>query len=192
MKRMDVSEYLLIISPSEEVKRMVMNLKRIFAARYGCKKAAGLIPHITMGNWLRSHYDEARIVANINRFAETVTPFLSQFDGLGKFDPKTIFVNVLNKNSFVEISKGLQNSTSALLTKHVTSPRTAHLTIARSMEPGQFEQAWSEYGSEEFEASCEVNGMTLLRRSFNSNYAIVAEFPFEGKRPRVEQLGLGF
>jgi len=65
---MNIFEYLLIISPSEEVKRMVMNLKRIFADRYGCEKAAGLIPHITMSNWLHSGDREAQIISAIELY----------------------------------------------------------------------------------------------------------------------------
>lgn len=149
-----------------------------------------------MGNWLHSGDREAQIISAIDRFTKTVHPFWAQFDGLGKFDPKTIFVNVFNKESFADISKGLKNSTSSLLTKHVTFPCTAHLTIARSMELGQFEQAWSEYENEEFEASCEVNQIILLRRPIGkggySNYKKIAGFHLEGKRPLVEQLELGF
>ncbi|WP_192347811.1 2'-5' RNA ligase family protein [Algoriphagus sp. Y33] len=193
---MNIFEYLLIISPNEEINRDVMSLKKEFANRYGCKKAAGLTPHITMGNWLQSSYREARIIANIKRFAETVNPFLAQFDGIGKFEPKTIFVDVLNKESFADISRGLRHSSSSLLKKHVAFPSTAHLTIARSMEPEQFEQAWSDYKNEEFKDSCEINGMILLRRPFRkegySKFNRIGSFPFEGKRPHVEQLELGF
>ncbi|WP_339874775.1 2'-5' RNA ligase family protein [uncultured Algoriphagus sp.] len=193
---MNIFEYLLIISPSEEIKLMVMNLKRIFANRYGCEKAAGLIPHITMSNWLHNGDRETQIISTIDRFAKTVHPFLAQFDGLGKFDPKTIFVNVFNREYFSEISKGLKNSTNYLLKNDAKFPSPAHLTIARDMKPEQFEQAWSEYGNEEFEAFCKVEGMVLLKRPFSKDgykkYDVVAEFPFEGKKPRVEQLELGF
>ncbi len=202
MKTMNIFEYLLIISPDEEIKSYVMRLKKLFADRYGCKKAAGLIPHITMGNWLRSHYDEERIIANIKRFAETANPFLAQFDGLGKFDNhakdnfKTIFVNVFNKESFAHISKGLNRSSRHLLKKFATFPGTAHLTIARSMESEQFERAWSEWENEEFKAYCEVSGMILLRRELykdgHGTYETIATFPFAGKEPHIQQLKLGF
>lgn len=202
MKIMATFEYLLIISPNKRIKRYVMKLKKKFADRYGCEKAAGLIPHITMANWLQSGYHEARIIANIRRFAETVNPFLAQFDGLGKFynrgkdNSKTIVVNVFNKESFAHISKGLNRSSRHLLKKFATFPSTAHLTIARSMESEQFERAWSEWKDKEYKAYCEVSGMILLRRELfkegHGTYKPIATFPFAGKQPHIQQLELGF
>jgi len=104
-------------------------------------------------------------------------------------------VNVFNEESFAEISKGLKNS-SSLLKKNAKFPSPAHLTIARDMKPEQFEQAWSEYENEEFESSCEVSGMILLRRKLykdgHSTYETIATFPFAGKEPHIKQLEFGF
>lgn len=195
-------EYLLIISPNERIKHYVMKLKKLFADRYGCEKAAGLIPHITMANWLQSDYREDRVVASIKRFTETVNPFLAQFDGLGQFDnrgkdnSKTIFVNVFKKESFAHISKGLKRSSCHLLKKQVTFPSTAHLTIARSMESEQFKRAWSEWKDKEYKAYCKVSGMILLRRELykegHGTYEPIATFPFAGKQPHIQQLEFGF
>jgi 2'-5' RNA ligase len=190
-----IFEYLLIISPSEEINRYGWRLKRIFADRYGCTKALRS-PHITMGNWRRDDSDEAIIISNIIGFAETVSPFLAQFDGLGNFPPKTIFVNVSNKAPFAEVSKGLKESTQHLLKKDVIFPGTAHLTIARSMNPDQFKLAWSEWKNEEFKASFEVKEMVLLRRSVDGqahgNYQAIATIPFSGKTTPAKHLGFGF
>lgn len=196
MKTFSLFEYLLIISPSQEIKRYVNMLKRIFADRYKCTMAVGLTPHITMGKWGRSDYDEARIIASICGFAETINPFIAHFDGLSNFKPETIFVSVLNKKPFEEISKGLKTSSKALLEKHVKFPENAHLTVARKMETHQFESAWSEWKDEEFKASCEVNEMILLRKSVGKEgrdkYRTIATFPFGGKTQPIKQLALDF
>lgn len=196
MKPISAFEYLLIISPSQEIKRFVWHLKRIFADRYNCTTATSSVPHITMGNWKRSDCDEARIITSIGGYAETISPFIAHFDGLGKFKSETIFVNVLNKEPFEEISKGLKTATKALLEKHVKFPDNAHLTVARKMETHQFESAWSEWKDEEFKASCEVNGMILLRRSLGKEgpgkYRTIATFLFRGKTPPIKQLALDF
>ena len=196
MKPISVFEYLLIISPSQEIKRYVNMLKRIFADRYGCTIAASSAPHITMGNWGRSDYDQAKIIASIGRFADTISPFIAHFDGLGNFKPETIFVNVLNKKPIEEISKGLKTSTKALFEKHVEFRNNAHLTVARKMELRQFESAWSEWKDEEFKASCEVNEMILLRKSVGKEgrdkYRTIANFPLRGKKPSIKQLALDF
>lgn len=196
MKPISVFEYLLIISPSAEISRFVWRLKRIFADRYKCTMAVGSAPHITMGKWRRSNYDEARIISNLCRFAETVSPFIAQFDGLGNFKTETIFVNISHLAPFDEISKGLTTSTKDLVKKYVKFPDNAHLTIARRMEPHQFELAWSEWKNEEFKASCEVNEMILLRRPIHKerpgNYQTIATIPFRGRTPHIEQLQIGF
>lgn len=195
MKPISVFEYLLIISPSEEISRYGWRLKRIFANRYGCTTALRS-PHITMGNWRHSDHDEARIIGNITRFAETVNPFLAQFDGLGNFAPKTIFVDVFNKEPFARISKGLKESTQHLLKKYVVFPGIAHLTIARSMNPDQFELAWSEWKNEEFKGSFEVKEMLLLRRTVeeerHGSFQPIATIPFVGKTPTPKQLDFHF
>lgn len=196
METLSLFEYLLIISPSQEIKRYVNMLKRIFADRYKCTMAVGLTPHITMGNWGRSNHDETRIIASLYGFAETISPFIAHFDGLGKFDPATIFVNVLNKKPFAEIRKGLKDSTRHSLKSDVIFPSVPHLTVARSMEADQFESAWSEWKDEKFKASCEVSEMILLRRSIGKEgrgkYRTIATFPLRGKKPPIKQLALDF
>lgn len=193
MKTFSLFEYLLIISPSQEIKRFVWHLKRIFADRYKCTTAARSVPHITMGNWKRSDHDEARIIARIYGFAETISPFIAHFDSLGCFKTETIFVNVLNKEPFAEIRKRLIDST--LLNNDVTFPSVPHLTVAKSMEAAQFESAWNEWKDEKFKASCEVNGMILLRKSVGKErdkYQTITIFPFRGKTPPIKQLALDF
>lgn len=196
MKPISFFEYLLIISPSEEISRFVWHLKKIFADRYKCTMAASSAPHITVGNWRRSDYDQAKIIASIGRFAKTISPFMAHFDGLGHFKTKTIFVNVLNKEPFAEISEGLKGSTRHLLKHDVIFPGVPHLTVARSMEADQFESAWSEWKSEEFKASCEVNEMILLRRPFEKHevnrFEKIAVFPFGGTGSFGGQLQLQF
>lgn len=194
METLSLFEYLLIISPSQEIKRYVNMLKRIFADRYKCTTAVGLTPHITMGNWGRSNHDEARIIASLYGFAETISPFIAHFDGLDNFKTHTIFVSVLNKEPFAEIRKGLKDLT--LLENNVIFPSVPHLTVARSMEADQFESAWSEWKNEEFKASCEVSEMILLRRSIGKEgrgkYRTIVTFPLRGKKPPIKQLALDF
>ena len=64
------------------------------------------------------------------------------------------------------------------------------------MESEQFERAWSEWKNEEFKDSCEVNGMTLLRREIyeegHGTYETIATFPFAGKEPHIQQLEFRF
>lgn len=196
MKPISVFEYLLIISPSQEIKSFVWHLKRIFADRYGCTIAASSAPHITMGNWGRSDYDQAKIITSIGRFAETISPFIAHFDGLDHFKTKTIFVNVLNKEPFAEIREGLKDSTQHLLKHDVIFPGVPHLTVAKSMEADQFKSAWSDWKDEEFKASCEVNEMILLRKSVGKErrdkYRTIATFPLRGKKPPIKQLALDF
>jgi 2'-5' RNA ligase len=138
-----------------------------------------------MGNWRHGDEDEAKIIGSITRFTETVYPFSAQLDGLGNFAPKTIFVNIVNKEPFAEISKGLKQSTQQLLKNDVVFPSIAHLTIARSMKPDQFESAWSDWKNEEFKASFEVKEMLLLRRGVDEerhgNYRPIATLTFSGK-----------
>lgn len=189
-------EYLLIISPNKEVRHQVARLKRIFASSYQCTMASRLVPHITIGNWLYSDIREAGIIATIRRFSETVSPFIATVHGLGKFDPKTIFVDISNKEKFAEISNGLKKPVNSLLKGNARFPSNAHITIARSMEPDQFERAWADWKEEPFKADFTVKEMILLRRPYSSitpsKYEAIATFPFVGKGSKNDQLELAF
>ncbi|MBN7809402.1 2'-5' RNA ligase family protein [Algoriphagus sp. H41] len=191
-----VYEYLLLTTPNETVGRFAWNLKRLFTKNYRCLQADMLSPHITVGTFLLRKKLESKIVDKLREFAMTVTPFTAEFDGFGSFPKKVVFLDIANKEPFHELSKGSRDSSSRFNNDNSHFSFNAHLTIARSMNAEQFENAWRDWKDKAFKASSDVNEMLLLRRPFHheqrNRFEKVTTFVFRGKKGTGGQLKLDF
>ncbi len=92
------------------------------------------------------------------------------FNGFGAFPPKVIFVKI-EANQQVET---LQNDLCQLMAQKMSihnanyqnKPFRPHLTIAfRDLKKVQFLKAWDYYKDQEYQASCIINHLTLLRHN---------------------------
>lgn len=187
-------EYFLIISPSEEICKLIMRYKQYFTKKYGCTMAAIFKPHISIMNCLQSNYKESRLIDNLIRFGKTVEPFSAELNGIGQFQ-ETVFVDIFNKYHLTQIITQLRKFASPLINEPQFHT-TPHISIARGMTPKQHDLAWADWQNHAFEASFEVNELTLLRRPTNTKriqkFDTIATIPFTGEEIAIQQLSLDF
>ncbi|MDQ7947203.1 MAG: 2'-5' RNA ligase family protein [Pedobacter sp.] len=195
-------EYLMLISPSEEVSRKVSEVKSIFSETYGCKHAAQLVPHLTMINFLQQESAEFRLINCFEKFTQYVAPFSIELNGFGEFAPHTIYLKLAETQPVIDLVKDLRSKFQRILKiseqlkpNYTLKP---HLTIARQLTPEQFETIWPTYKKEHFSESFLAKEMILIRREVDpftrkstGKYKIVHHFPFLGKQ-REAQLAMAF
>lgn len=195
-------EYLLLIPPDQKVTQKVNELKTLFCENYGCKNAAGLVPHLTLVNFMQQESMEFRLINCLEKFTPYVKPFPVKLEGFGQFPPHTIYLDLAERETIVALVKNIRAKFQRILRiSEQLKPNFTlkpHLTIARGVTEEQYEKIWPVYQKEYFSESFTANEMILLKRETDpftlkpvSKYRTVHHFPFLGKY-REEQLAMAF
>jgi 2'-5' RNA ligase len=92
-----IYEYLLVLSPPEELRTRIMHIKNEFAESYKAPVASFTKPHITLASFLGLGMMEEKIVHRLQVIAMGVTPFKVELRNYGSFPTHTIFINVVSK-----------------------------------------------------------------------------------------------
>lgn len=163
--------YFLALIPPEEISRPLWGFKQQVATKFLSKASLRSPPHVTLHmpfRWPDKRKDE--LVKRLTDLCDSSEPCSIAFNGFGAFPPKVIYVQV-ETNKQVVI---LQNDLCQLMAKKMSihnanyqnKPFKAHLTIAfRDLKKGQFKKAWDFYKDQQYQASCNISHLTLLRHN---------------------------
>jgi len=163
-----VYEYLLVLSPHEELWNRIQKVKEEFAGKYECEQAKWGKAHITLANFVQYEMMEERLLNRLRVVAMGTTPFKVELKDFGSFPSHTIYINVLSKVAVQSLIKTVRTESQKLMKldddnkpHFIMEP---HLTIARKLKPWQYENGWMEYSNKHFTGRFIAGGMTLLRR----------------------------
>lgn len=163
-----VYEYLLVLSPHEELWNRIMKVKETFADLYKSDHARWGKPHITLVNFLQYAMMEERIVNRLKTVAMGFPPFKVELKDFGSFPSHTIYINVTSKLPVQNLVKEIRTDGQRLMKLNDDNKphfiMEPHLTIARKLKPWQYEKGWLEYSNKHFTGRFIADGMTLLRR----------------------------
>lgn len=184
-----VQEYLLVLSPHEELWNKIMEVKKKFSNEYKCEQAVWGRPYVTLVNFTQYEMMEERIVNRLKTIAMGQYPFKIEFKDFGSFPSHTIYINVVTKTPVQTLVKDIRREAQRLMKLNddnkphfILEP---HLTIARKLQPWQYEKGWLEYSHKNFTGRFIANGMTLLKRlvgesnSYRMKYHPVGKFEFQ-------------
>lgn len=192
-------EYLLVLSPDENTNNRIVRIKFAFKHCYGCSDAPYIKPHLTLVNFCQFLSMETHIVKCLEKISRSIAPIPIELSGFGQYPMHTIYAKLVDGSAVSKIVEVIKlRLTSTLKGKNTVKPvytTDPHLTIARRMLKPQFNPAWSDWGTKEFNSSFWVNGMLLLKRKINQhnlqpleNYQRVNYFPFTAETARPAQL----
>ena len=185
-----VYEYLLVLSPHEELWNRIMKVKERFAEEYKSDHARWGKPHITLVNFVQYAMMEERIINRLNNVAMGFPPFKVELKDFGSFPSHTIYINVMSKLPVQNLVKEIRTDGQRLMKLNDDNKphfiMEPHLTIARKLKPWQYEKGWLEYSNSHFTGRFIAGGMTLLRRlavespeGHKMKYHIAGEFSFQ-------------
>ena len=179
-----VYEYLLVLSPHEELWNKIMEVKKKFAEEYQSEHAKWGKPHVTLVNFVQYEMMEERIVNRLKTIAMGQYPFKIELKDFGSFPSHTIYINVVTKVTVQTLVKEIRKETQRLMKlDNDNKPHfilEPHLTIARKLQPWQYEKGWLEYSNKHFTGRFIADGMTLLKRIVGEmKYQVVERFEFQ-------------
>ncbi len=167
-----VYEYLLVLSPHEELWNRIMKAKENFAEQYKSDHARWNKPYVTLATFTQYEMKEDRIVNHLKRIAMGYPPFKVELKDFGSFPSHTIYINVTSKLPIQNLIKEIRNKPHFIM--------EPHLTIARKLKPWQYEKAWLEYSNSHFTGRFIADTMTLLKRPAGEmKYHIAKKFEFQ-------------
>ncbi|MGN6495045.1 MAG: 2'-5' RNA ligase family protein [Agriterribacter sp.] len=180
----NINEYLLVLSPPEELWHKIMKVKEAFSTTYQSDYARWGKPHITLVNFVQYELMEARIINRLKVVAMGAPAFKLELKDYGSFPSHTIYINVLSKIPVQNLVKEIRSETQRLMKldddnkpHFITEP---HLTIARKLLPWQYEKGWLEYSNRHFTGRFIADSMLLLKRRVGEKaYQIAQRFEFQ-------------
>ena len=179
-----VNEYLLVFNPHEELRNKIMQVKQDFYDSYKAATAKWGKPHITLVSFTQYEMTEERIINRLKMIAMGYHPVKIELKDYGSFPSHTIYINITTKMPIQNLVKEIRSQTQRLMKldddhkpHFILEP---HLTIARRLEPWQYEKGWLEYSHKHFTGRFIAGGMLLLKRPVGElKYQIAQRFEFE-------------
>lgn len=180
----NVNEYLLVLSPPEELWHKIMKIKEDFANTYKTDTARWGKPHISLVIFVQYEMMESRIIHRLKTVAMGSPAFKLELKDYGSFPSHTIYINVLSKIPVQNLVKEIRTETQRLMKlDDDNKPHfmlEPHLTIARKLAPWQYEKGWQEYSHRHFTGRFIADSMLLLKRRVGEKaYQIAERFVFQ-------------
>jgi 2'-5' RNA ligase len=179
-----VYEYLLVLNPHEALRNKIMQVKQHFFNTYKNATAVYSKPHITLVNFVQYQMQEERLVSRLKTIAMGCPPIKIEMKDYGSFPSHTIYINITSKVPIQNLVKNIRADAQRLMKLNDENKphfiMEPHLTVARKLEPWQYEKGWLEYSNLHFTGRFIADGMLLLKRPVGEmKYEIVERFEFQ-------------
>ena len=179
-----VYEYLLVLSPHEELWNKIVKVKNDFAEQYKTDHARWGKPHLTLLNFVQYNMMEERIINRLKSIAMGFPPFKIELKDYGSFPSHTIYINVTSKLPVQNLVKKIRNEAQRLMKLNDDNKphfiMEPYITIARKLKPWQYEKGWLEYSNKHFTGRFIADSMLLLKKPVGEmKYQIVQRFEFQ-------------
>jgi len=174
------NEYLLVLSPHEELQHKILHVKEAFREKYKTAMQATK-PHITLVKFKGLQMMEERLQQRLQIISMGTSPFKIDMKDYGSFPTHTIYINIVTKNAIQDLVKELRTARRLMKSPdndphYIMEP---HISVAMKLLPWQYEQGWLEYSHRHFTGSFIADSMLLLRkREGETRYQIVQRFEF--------------
>jgi len=179
-----IFEYMLVLNPHEELRNKIMKVRQEFNDEYKVSTALGGKPNIILANFLQYEMMEERLINRLKVVAMGFHPIKVELRDFGSFPSHTIYINVVSKVPVQTLVKEIRHETQRLMKLNddnkphfILEP---HLTIARKLQPWQYEKGWLEYSNKNFTGRFIADGMLFLKRPLDEKkYQVVQRFEFQ-------------
>ena len=187
-----IFEYMLVLNPHEELRNKIMKVKQEFYNAYKSPTALGGKPNIILANFIQYEMMEERLVNRLKVVAMGFHPIKVELKDFGSFPSHTIYINVVSKVPVQTLVKEVRKDTQRLMKLNddnkphfILEP---HVTIARKLQPWQYEKGWLEYSHKHFRGRFIADSMTLLRKPEGElKYHVVERFEFQNMPVTTKQ-----
>ena len=163
--------YFIALLPKEPVYQEINDLKQIMWERYETKAALRSPPHITLHMPFKlklKRENELEVV--LDTLAMDVNPFNTELRGFGCFEPRVIYVDVIQSRQLQDLKQRIDEKMKSIFNlfnnNYKNQPYHPHVTIAfRDLRKRKFYEAWSEFNSKSYQATFHCDTIYLLKHN---------------------------
>ncbi|MGF2411367.1 MAG: 2'-5' RNA ligase family protein [Ferruginibacter sp.] len=185
-------EYLLVLNPHEDLRNKIMHIKQTFYEKYKSSIALFSKPHVALVSFTQYQINEERLINRLKTIAMGFKPVKIELRDYGSFPAHTIYIHVVSKLPIQNLVKQIRTEAQKLMKfddEHkphfMLEP---YITIARKLQPWQYEKGWLEFSHRHFTGRFIADAMLLLKRPVGEiKYEIAARFGFENLDVGVAQ-----
>jgi 2'-5' RNA ligase len=177
-----VNEYLLVLSPHEELRNKIIKIKNEFSDTYKTTAALGSKPHIALVRFTQLEMMEDRILNRLKVVSMGFRPFKVELKDYGSFPSHTIYINVATKVPVNELVREIRDAQRMMKLDNEHKPHfidEPFIAIGRKLAPWQYEKGWLEYSHRQFTGRFIADNMLLLKRRMGDKaWQIAQRFEF--------------
>ena len=162
-------KYFIAIVPPLPLRDEIQSLKARIGAIYHTKGALRSPPHITLHMpFLWDGKKEEKLFRALQTFAQSNDRIAITLDGFACFAPRVVFLSVSENQPLADLQRKLfrhcKVSLNLFNANYRDRPFHPHVTLAfRDLKKPEFYMAWEEFKEKKFEATFQVNTVTLLK-----------------------------
>jgi 2'-5' RNA ligase len=175
-------EYMLVLSPHEELRNRIIQVRKEFSDTYQAPMALGAKPHLALARFTQLEMLEERIVNRLKTVGMGYPTFKVELKDFGSYPSHTLFINVITKGPIQNLVREVKESQRLMKLDNEHKPHfidEPQMTIARKLLPWQYEKGWLEYSHRHFTGRFIADSMLLLkRRAGDKAYQIAQRFEF--------------
>ena len=175
--------YLLAILPPPDVSLKIDTIRKECAEKFGVVKALRPPVHITLYKpvWMEESR-EPELKAQLKEITTDRTPFRQKVRNFGKFGKNVVYINAINNPGLDQLHnviwKTIRQMNLDPKSPDLPTSFHPHFTIAyRDVSPELFEQIWSFYQQQVFEADFIADRFSVLKHD-GKKWNLLGDFPF--------------
>ena len=178
-----LEKYFIAVVPPEPLLTSIQEIKNDIFQKYQTKGALRSPGHITLHMpFSFNGENETKLVSCLEEFSHKTT-FDISLDGYASFEPRVIYINVLQNQQLYELQKKLVKHVKQRLNLFNQSDDLRgfhpHVTVAfRDLKKANFYNIWEEYKNKPLSESFKCNSISILKHG-NGKWDILKEFKFQ-------------
>ena len=185
------NDYMLVLTPHEELRKKIGQVKKEFASVYKCPQALWGKPHMMLARFTQIEMMEERILNRMKSIAMGFYPVKIELKDFGSYPSHSIFIKVVSREPIRDLIREIREAQRLLKPDAEHKPHFTddpHLLIANKLAPWQYESAWKEYAQHHFTGRFIAESMLLLKRPPGEKaWQIVERLAFQNLPVAVKQ-----
>jgi 2'-5' RNA ligase len=162
-----LNDYMLVLTPHEELRSRIQQVKKEFSEKYSCAQALWGKPHLMLARFTQYEMMEERVLNRFKAISMGFRPFKAELKDFGSYPSHTIFINMTTREPVRELLKEIRESQRILKPDNEHKPYFSddpQISIAGKLLPWQYEKGWIEYSHRHFTGRFMAESMLLLKR----------------------------
>lgn len=186
-----LNDYMLVLSPHEDLRRRIQTVKKEFAEKFKAPQAAWGKSHLLLARFTQIEMMEERIVHRLKSIAMGFHPIKVEMKDFGSYPTHSIFIDVISREPIRDLIKEIKESQRLMKPDNEHKPYFTddpHFIVASKLSPWQYETGWLEYSHRHFTARFIADNMLLLkRRNGEKAWQIVEGLAFQNLPVSIKQ-----